>query len=375
VDAVVAHAQQAPQAVRRYWTARRIREAKPVPAPKLSRSALRGAVARASSSIEPTAGVEENIPSSSPVHLRSPLADFLVGETSAYPARVNGKLYFTNAEGEPYLCSASVVTSPGKSLILTAGHCAYSAEAGGWDHNFIFKPAYNNGAAPYGSWIVSQPEVSRGWIESEGENYAYDLAALTIYPNSAGTRIEEAVGAWGVTFNTSANQYHQVIGYPGEPKPYNGEVMIGCNTNFYEYEAAYTTETNGSYAVEPCDQGHGASGSPFVTESGFIQGVYSHFYCEIKPSYCGYIYGTYFGTAAQALYKATENLAPTLPVPPAAVPVPVPAPAPAPTPAPTPIVTNHKPRWCGRIYYKLHHRYHTRSARRRLQRTYRRYCR
>lgn len=337
---VVSYVQQKPQAVRRYWTRRRMREAKPVPVPKLSRRAA----ARISTVGEPSGGVEKLIPPSSPIRLNSPLTDFRIEESTAYPNRVNGKLYMTNEVGTNFACSASVVVSPGKSLIFTAGHCAY--DEGEWDHNFLFKPAFNNGVSPYGNWVAARIRAPTAWVSSGGTNWTYDVAVLTLYPNSEGTRIQSDVGAWGVLFNGSANRYHEVIGYPGTPEPYNGQEMIGCDTSFAGWQSAYTTATNGSFPVAPCNQGHGSSGGPFVTEEGSVQAVMSHAVCkESEPTNCGEeAYGTYFGTAAENLYNAAENEAPTLPTP---APTPAPPPPP-PTEAQSPTMTSTEAKALGR---------------------------
>jgi hypothetical protein len=328
--------------------------------------------------MEPAGGQPETIPPSQPVALNSPLTDFEVDDTTSYPARVNGRLYFIGEDGSNYTCSASVITSSGGSLLFTAGHCAYGYESG-WSSHIVFVPAHGPGSAPYGEWVIASSAVPAAWFDSEGTDFTFDVAVMSVY-SSAGKTIQQVVGGWGVTFNTSAERFHQVIGYPADPEPYDGETMIGCDTNFAFFEAEYTTNANGAFAVQPCFQGHGSSGGAFVTEGGAVQAVMSHGYCGLvgHPNSCGYAYGTYFGTAAQSLYVNNKAKAPVPPVtPPPVVKPPAPVPKPVTTPPATSVAApvRPKPIWCGRVRYRLQHHYLTPAARRRSVRNYVRHCR
>lgn len=356
---VVLRAQRRPGAVRRYWTPKRLHGAKPVPLPRLTwRSKLSPWLHPPARAIRPAApNLSATISSSSGTPVEEP---------SVYPNRAVGKLYFNTETGD-FTCSASVIVSAGKSLIFTAGHCAY--DEGEWSENLLFKPAYENGAAPYGSWVIDNISVLTGW--TSWEDGAYDFSAMNVYPNSSGVRIQEQVGALGILFNGSPNRYHEVIGYPGTPSSlYNGQEMIRCDTSFVGWDPEWTTTYNGTFAVAPCDQGHGASGGPFITSTDAVQAVTSYSLCKAgEPDNCNdELYGTYFGHAAETLYNGSQAKEPPGPVvpPPAA-----PAPAPVSEPAPAPW---HPARWCGIVRYRLRHHRYTRAARRRSVRNYKRHC-
>jgi V8-like Glu-specific endopeptidase len=253
----------------------------------------------------------------------------VIPDPASYPARVNGKLFFVAGDGKNYVCSASVIVSAGQSLIMSAGHCAYDSGHGGWAHDWLFVPAYDEGAAPYGWWISQTAVVPTGWINTT--DFAYDVSAITIHPDGAGNTIQSVLGAWGYTFDTDPNQYHEFIGYPEEPTPpYDGGKMIGCNTSFGFWEEG-TTGSDGDFSVYPCTMTHGASGGAYVTASGQLQAVNSHGYCDVNGTYCGYNFGTYFGPTALNVYNSLANVTPS----PYSPPTPTPTPAPAPTPAPT----------------------------------------
>lgn len=343
-------------AVLDYWTPARLRSATPAPEPLTTPTP--GIVTAPA----PSSGVPQSAPPTLPISLGSPKDDYYISNSTSFPARVNGKLMFTAGNGQGYACTASVITAAGRSLIMTAGHCVFNADTGGWASNWMFIPAYDEGAQPFGHWVGHNAYAPHAWIENSND-FTYDVAAIPLLPNSNGQRVQDDVGAWGYTFSTNANQYHQQIGYPGSPSPpYDGGRMVGCDTSFDFFEAAYTTASDGSMAVQPCSQGHGASGGPYVTTDGKVQAVDSHGYCEVNGTFCGDDFGTYFGVAAQNLYNATANLAPT--------------PIQTPTPTPTHISPSvpQKPAWCTGLRHKLKHRRLSSKARRHLARIYRRQC-
>ena len=339
------------QAVLNYWTPKRLAAARPAPAPTTANGP--------SAAPPPSLAAPQSAPPTEPVNLLSAKDDYYIGNPSSFPARVDGALYATAHNGQQFSCTASVITASGRSLIMTAGHCVYNASEGGWAHNWIFIPAYDRGSKPYGTWVGNDAYAPNGWIANSNDGFAFDVAAIPLLPNGAGQRIQDAIGAWGYTFGSNPNQYHQVIGYPGKPSPpYDGERMVGCDTNFAFFEAPYTTSTDGPMAVQPCYQTHGASGGPYVTSDGHVQAVDSHGYCEVNATYCGYVFGTYFGAVAQTLYNTAAPIAPSLPA--------------AATPGPA--GPAGRPSWCPGLLRKLRHKRLPRKKRRRLTRTYRSQC-
>lgn len=99
-----------------------------------------------------------------------------------YPS-VAGLLPSLNA---PHFCSASVVHSAGRDLVITAAHCVFGIGVG-----IEFVPGLHDGQAPYGVWSVSRIYVDPGW--QTGQSAARDVAVLTIAPLS-GREIEDVVG-------------------------------------------------------------------------------------------------------------------------------------------------------------------------------------
>ena len=62
-----------------------------------------------------------------------------------------GALFEHDASGA-HFCTASVVSSPGEDLLITAAHCISNGDGSGYKSDIVFIPDYDNGATPYGIW-------------------------------------------------------------------------------------------------------------------------------------------------------------------------------------------------------------------------------
>jgi len=88
-------------------------------------------------------------------------------------------------------CTASVVASPGRDLLLAAAHCV-SGTAAGWQ----FAPGYRNGQTPYGVWTVTRAYVDPRWVRDQDPQY--DYAILEVADQSVDGRrtgVEDVTGA------------------------------------------------------------------------------------------------------------------------------------------------------------------------------------
>jgi V8-like Glu-specific endopeptidase len=106
-----------------------------------------------------------------------------------------------------HFCSASVVDSPARDLVITAAHCV----GGGGSSQIAFVPAYDNGRMPYGIWRVIRVIVDQSWISSANPNA--DVAFLTVSAPD-GARIQDITGGERLGIGQAAGQYVRVIGYP-----------------------------------------------------------------------------------------------------------------------------------------------------------------
>ncbi len=89
----------------------------------------------------------------------------------------SGKVYFEMA-GTGYVCSGSVATDSrsDKSLVLTAGHCAYDETNGAFATNWLFIPDFDSNpsftcpSTKYGCWTAEALAVHAGYAAAGGFN-------------------------------------------------------------------------------------------------------------------------------------------------------------------------------------------------------------
>ena len=73
-----------------------------------------------------------------------------------------------------HFCTASVVHSPNRDLVVTAAHCL----DGSGDGDLVFVPGYRDGRAPYGVWTVHRAFLPDGWAKGQDEDSDVAFAVL-----------------------------------------------------------------------------------------------------------------------------------------------------------------------------------------------------
>jgi V8-like Glu-specific endopeptidase len=217
-----------------------------------------------------------------------------------------GALFEHSASGN-HFCTASVVDSPGKDLLITAAHCIYGATGSGYDSDIVFIPDYRDGQEPYGVWSVARLLVPPQWQQSSNPDYDFGFAVLDPH---AGTNIEQILGANQLGTDTQFQYLVHVTGYPNE-----ANAPISC--------VNYTSEQSSTQLRFECS-GYtgGTSGSPWVTHfstrshTGTIVGVIGGY--EEGGNTPAVSYSVRFGAAVQGLYQQ-------------AIATPTPSPAPSPS--------------------------------------------
>lgn len=287
--AVLEHAiEQSPAEVRAHWTPERMREAVPLGPPGTVEGRSGGATAPDVRAQPP----DQEIP---------PALD------TAYPERVNGKLFVTvgalNAT-----CSATVVTSFGRNLILTAAHCLVIPGGEGvrpsFASNVMFVPSYRDGARPLGTFVATGARVPTFFaFESDP---SLDVGAVNLAPGPSG-QIQDLLGSRGVTFNRPRARYKgqifQIFGYPAEPAAfYDAERPIRCDPSFRGFE-----RFSRSLLAAPCHMQEGSSGGGWVIAGGLVNSVVSHGACFPISTACEVMAGPYFGGAAFKLWQSAAG--------------------------------------------------------------------
>ncbi|MCO6004429.1 hypothetical protein NE236_05485 [Actinoallomurus purpureus] len=194
-----------------------------------------------------------------------PAAVPAAGATSG--SRVVGALFFGSGTGRHY-CTASVVGSPKRNLLITAAHCLYSPSAHTWNSHIVFVPKYSQGRRPYGTWPVWLMVTDQRWIDRGDPDADVGFAAVQ---EMDGRRIADVVGANEMLINTGYSNRVTLIGYPSRAN-YPSDRPIRCTGTTYRQADSQLRFDCGGFTG-------GTSGSPWIAEydgqaqRGYVVGV------------------------------------------------------------------------------------------------------
>jgi V8-like Glu-specific endopeptidase len=269
-----------------YWTAERMRAA--VPGDVLASKALQ----RGNTS--PAAAVEKG--SSTKIAGKAGNGKPAPLHTDENPVSHIGKVFFTLG-GSNYVCSGNSVASNNKSTVSTAGHCLNEGP-GAFATNFIFVPAYLDGAAPYGKWAAKALYAPTQWSSAGDMQYDTGFAVVS---QLNGQNLADVVGASGVQFNAARGLTYKAFGYPAAA-PFDGSSLVSCTG------PAGNDPYNPQFQSQgiPCDMTGGSSGGPWfigTSSSGYQNSVNSYGY----GSRSEIMYGPYWGSVIQQAYSSASS--------------------------------------------------------------------
>jgi V8-like Glu-specific endopeptidase len=247
-----------------------------------------------------------------------PYSSFELTDTTSYPNRVHGKVFFTKPGQGNFVCSGTVVDGVNDSTVVTAGHCLN--DNGVWATNFAFVPGYRDGQAPFGVWAASSLYAAQPWVSSE--NLRYDFGVAVIARNTGGVELEDAVGARGIAFNQPAQQFYRSHGYPAA-FPFNGSKLWACESDFGFFDHPWPNSGPATMAIG-CNMTGGSSGGGWVIDDHNVVSLNSYKYTLQTEV----MYGPHFGSTAKAVFDQASGAAPgasttTVTPPPAAQPDPL----------------------------------------------------
>ena len=277
---------KSPQEISKFWTAERMKNAKPRERARPGGGGGGGGTADWSSYAVPLA-------------------------SGAYAAdnRQNGKVFMT-IDGGNYVCSGTAVTaSSGVNLVWTAGHCVTDGP-GHEATNFMFVPGYYAGASPNGRWAATVIDSTPGW-EAQGANrFTYDSgAARVVNAANASATFANTIGTRNIAFGANPTGKRLVaIGYPAAGK-FNGSQQHACASPFRRWD--------GTTLLAPmqisCDMTGGSSGGGWfldansnnVADNGeTLVSNTSYGYQSLKNALFGPFLAS--GGQAQALYDSMD---------------------------------------------------------------------
>lgn len=203
-----------------------------------------------------------------------------------------GALFEHNAAGN-HFCTASVVSSPGKDLLITAAHCINGGKgSSGYNSDIVFIPDYRDGQEPFGVWTPAKLLVAPQWANSSDPDF--DVGFVILQPHN-GENIQQVLGANRLATDSSYQYLVHVTGYPD-----SANAPITCIN--------WTSRLSSTQLRFEC-AGYtgGTSGSPWVTRfsagshTGTIVGVIGGY--QQGGDTPAVSYSVRFGQAIVQLYR------------------------------------------------------------------------
>jgi V8-like Glu-specific endopeptidase len=205
-----------------------------------------------------------------------------------------GKVFLVK-DGRGYVCSGNSVGAGNGSVVATAGHCVHGGGEGeSFASNWIFVPAYHEGAAPLGLWAATALSVPEQW--STSRNFSYDTGFVKVGKVN-GETLAQVAGASPVAFNQARGLHYTAYGYPAAP-PFDGETLKSC-AGTAKPDPYLETQSQGI----PCDMTGGSSGGPWFLRSGAQNSVVSYGY----TTFPGVVFGPYYGAVAHSAYATVAS--------------------------------------------------------------------
>ncbi|GII89789.1 peptidase [Sinosporangium siamense] len=212
--------------------------------------------------------------------------------------RTTGRVFLT-VNRVDFVCSASVIRSANRDVVVTAGHCVKDGR-GAWAENWTFVPGYRAGHKPYGSFTARRMFVAGPWSRRGDDSYDVGMVALN---TARGRHVADAAGTQEIAFNSARGAVTFGFGYPADP-PYNGESLVYC-------AGRVSADPHGQTRDQGlrCDMTAGSSGGPWLSHfdsasgRGTVTSVSSFKYSDDRRT----MYGPYFGESAKMLFTTAER--------------------------------------------------------------------
>ncbi|MFC4112568.1 trypsin-like serine peptidase [Nonomuraea zeae] len=240
-------------------------------------------------------------------------------------AKTIGKVFFRFGDKE-YWCSASAVTARNRSVVATAGHCAYDPRQAKAAEYWIFVPnPGENGETPDGIYVGAAISMHEDW--SGKGDYDYDYAFVTVHRGFVWTpkdgsyvmqdvgRLQDNVGGQGLELNRKPGTYTvSAWGYPAGAQPdgshpFDGKKLWLCEEGATRWTVAPSLDLQKGVQLMACDFSPGASGGPWLIgydqtrKLGSLNGVNSLTWNRDAKGWYDAVSSPYFDTTTGDVYK------------------------------------------------------------------------
>lgn len=207
--------------------------------------------------------------------------------------RTNGRIFGFDPQEGSYSCSGTAISTPSRSIVLTAGHCVQ--EAGSTGKDLVFIPAYDHGQRPFGTFDVETTYLMPQWHLHE--NPDFDVAALQVAPNQYGY-LTDVVGGRGYVTGRSRDSTFQIFGYPAAAL--RGEELRSCRSHGLGSDMLTNRFLGPPTMPGSCDMAGGSSGGAWIVDGSYVDGVTSYGYTgspnRLYTSYFGHSIGRFLAS-------------------------------------------------------------------------------
>ena len=181
-----------------------------------------------------------------------------------YPWRTIGKLFLTYPDGATGWCSGAIIGCPSPHyhgyIVLTAGHCVYDHDHGGWASSAKFVPGLDEDYMPYNFAYGTNLYSFVGWTQYG--DYRYDMGFVILDRN-----VGDYTGWMGRITAGPDDEIYDVgvntAGYPSD-KP--------MNTMWWDFDDGLGTIPTDYHHGYMMDTYKGQSGSPVWLYNYFGEG-------------------------------------------------------------------------------------------------------
>jgi glutamyl endopeptidase len=169
-----------------------------------------------------------------------------VGNFKDYPWRCIASLRITANDGSGWIGTGWLVN---RRVLLTAGHCVYMADHGGWVKQIEVIPGRNGNTFPFGSCVATGFRSVLGWTRDNNRDYDYGVILL---PENCA--YGDRLGWFGYQVRNDDDLKTQTVnisGYPGD-KPQGTQWFLSGGVKKVEtFEFEYDIDTAGGQSGSP----------------------------------------------------------------------------------------------------------------------------
>ena len=186
-----------------------------------------------------------------------------------------GRVLFTLGGGD-YICSGSVVaeSNTGRSIVLTAGHCASENDGSTKATNWMFipsfdtAPTYTCAQTTHGCWVADAIYGDAAFLNAGGFNnqavqhdWAFAVVSTGGKTATSTAQLDATVGVrFPIAFSgVSAGNTLSAFGYPAAGR-YKGKDLVYCRGAIGQ-----DPQTSNTTWSMPCNMTGGSSGGPWVS--------------------------------------------------------------------------------------------------------------